>query len=163
MICFVLSIRLPDGSSPAVTSTVLFFLTKKRQWKIREGLRRSASRVKSAVKVLTPRTPHKATFSPIEKRTRSSAAERFGRKSGYPNAGPRTDLNRSEESERFIVKNRDLEKGIPGATSRSVGGERDSQERDGKPRPHPPPVAIPQSAFDMDSPVTPIWKKIFGR
>ena len=38
-----------------------------------------------------------------------------------------------------------------------VGGGRKSK------RPTPPAVQVPQSKFEMDSPKTPLWSKVFGR
>ena len=51
------------------------------------------------------------------------------------------------------------EEGLDGNVSRegSVRGEKKSK------RPTPPPVQVPRSKFEMDSPKTPLWSKMFGR
>ncbi len=157
------------------TAAILFFLAKKRQWKIKEGLRRSASKVKSAVKaVTTPITPKRMTFSPIEKRNRGHGQE-MTKHPAPEGLGIKADVSGRESD-------RDLEKGVPssgvavvsGGGGGGGGGDRDSKTKEGpKPRSkndgkgkdklRPPKVEIPPSAFEMDSPKTPMWKKVFGR
>lgn len=167
------------------TTAVLFYLAKKRQWKIKEGLRKSASKVKSAVKaVTTPITPKRMTFSPIENKGRGRVE--------------RTGSTRKGLGIRAVDKDRDrdLEKGAsvaqvaPARLARGdssdsrqdesvkeierKGGktekhdERENSKSDvvrnaGKEKPRPPKVNIPPSAFEIDSPKTPMWKKVFGR
>lgn len=146
----------------SATTAVLFFLAKKRQWKIKEGLRRSARRVTSAVKaVATPLTPKKMTFSPIEKKMHDAetASKLKKANSQHRAEGMKKQPNR---------QTRDVEKGLPDV---AVKVERTSDEssktplprRESKSRPRPPNVKIPSSAFEMDSPKTPVWKKVFGR
>lgn len=78
------------------TMAVLFFLAKKRQWKVREGIRRSARKVTNAVKaVATPLTPKKMTFSPIEKRLHDDQTEK-----------------KLKMANRELQSQRDLEKGL---------------------------------------------------
>ena len=63
----------------------------------------------------------------------------------------------------------DLEKGVPEVTVKiEPKSENDSStepmhEKKDRKRPRPPSVTIPSSAFEMDSPKTPVWKKVFGR
>jgi len=63
---------------------------------------------------------------------------------------------------------------VSGGGGGGGGGDRDSKTKEGpKPRSkndgkgkdklRPPKVEIPPSAFEMDSPKTPMWKKVFGR
>ena len=151
------------------TAAILFFLAKKRQWKIKEGLRRSASKVKSAVKaVTTPITPKRMTFSPVEKRNRGRVQE-MTKNAAPEGLGIKADVSGRERA-------RDLEKGAPSSAVAAVsrGDDHDSKAKEGpKPRsksdskgqgkPRPPKVEIPPSAFEMDSPKTPMWKKVFGR
>jgi hypothetical protein len=55
---------------------ILFWGAKRRQWAVAETIRRSVKRVGTGLKNLTPRTPHKMTFSPIEKRRAGGAARK---------------------------------------------------------------------------------------
>lgn len=144
---------------------VLFFLAKKRQWKISEGLRRSARRMTNAVKaVATPLTPKKMTFafSPVEKR----------RVVGVDEENKLKRPRRGRAGERTTGAVTDLEKdgSVPAAVTVVAGGEVDGlADGDGvedvakKDKRRPPRVDIPPSVFDMDSPKTPMWKKVFGR
>jgi len=146
------------------TTAVLFFLAKKRQWKIKEGLRRSARRVTSAVKaVTTPLTPKKMTFSPIERKMHNAETASKLKKAN--------SMHRAESMKRQPSRQaRDVEKGLPDVAVK-VESQRTSDEssktplprRESKSRPRPPNVKIPVSAFEMDSPKTPVWKKVFGR
>jgi hypothetical protein len=159
------------------TTAILFFLAKKRQWKIKEGLRRSASKVKSAVKaVTTPITPKRMTFSPIEKRSNRAARVQEMRKHQHAapeGLGIKADVSGQGERDLGL----DVEKGVPSSAVAVVsgGGDHDSKAKEGqktesksdstrgKDKPRPPKVEIPPSAFEMDSPKTPMWKKVFGR
>jgi hypothetical protein len=149
-----------------VASAVLFFRAKKRQWTVREELRRSARRVTRAVKaVATPRTPKKMTFA---------LAERKGNHHAGHSADPSgmADTRRSEPPPQKQLRpglGLDLEKGLPESAVtlvNSVDPGRTSSNTsnvDKAKKPRPPKVDIPTSAFEMDSPRTPVWKKIFGR
>ncbi|EXJ90871.1 hypothetical protein A1O1_03976 [Capronia coronata CBS 617.96] len=162
------------------TLTVLYFLAKKRQWKVKEGLRRSARRVGSAVKaVTTPLTPKRMNFP------RSSTATRKGRYLGN-NTGGLLHKNGTHalaedghgarsHTGRSGGGMHDVEKGLPVSAVRveseteSVNSETRTQtqhqgERKDGSRPRPSKVEIPSSSFEMDSiPKTPVWKKVFGR
>lgn len=70
--------------------------------------------------------------------------------------------------------NRDLEKGSRGlAISIKEGDESRSSEEskspgsnkngEKKPRVKPANITVPSSEFEMDSPKTPMWQKVFGR
>ncbi|KAI1608763.1 hypothetical protein EDD37DRAFT_387453 [Exophiala viscosa] len=166
------SVNLSQGATIAIavvvsvvvvlvgTIAVLFFLAKKRQWKIAEGLRRSARRVTSAIKaVATPITPKKMNFnfSAVEKR-RSPADEE----------GPFKGLD-GRTGRRVRVNTADLEKGgsVPVSVTPVVDGEGrtgiDTVTETKKEKRRPPKVEISNSVFEMDSPKTPMWKKVFGR
>jgi hypothetical protein len=157
------------------TLAYLFYSAKKRQWTMKQTLRHSARKVSSAVKaVTTPLTPKKMTFSPVEKRQRNEALlkrandELSRSKSDAMRKGSEKAGSRSESSS---SSNRDLEKGLPNSAvkveaspkTESGDGEKPSTTKKDKRRPRPPSVSIPSSAFEMDSPKTPMWKKVFGR
>ncbi|OAL24051.1 hypothetical protein AYO22_05932 [Fonsecaea multimorphosa] len=150
---------------------VLFYLAKKRQWKIKESIRRSARKVTSAVKaVTTPLTPKKMTFSPVEKRRRMEDTLRKAKEQLPPSNSSVANEKEAGSGSRSSStgSSRDLEKGLPDcAVSVEPKGDYDSvmvkAEKKDRKRPRPPSVTIPSSAFEMDSPKTPLWKKMFGR
>ncbi|EXJ93008.1 hypothetical protein A1O3_01564 [Capronia epimyces CBS 606.96] len=143
-----------------ITLAVLYFLAKKKQWKIKEGLRRSVRRVGSAVKAVTsPMTPKMMSFPRATKnRYPDNSGDRSQKTDTRLEAGPRSYSSRSNRVY-------DAEKGLPASAIRVETSETDSvknQRKDGS-RPRPPKVNIPSSSFEMDSPKTPMWKKVFGR
>ncbi|KAH0829457.1 hypothetical protein FOPE_10686 [Fonsecaea pedrosoi] len=154
-----------------VTMTVLFFLAKKRQWKIKESIRRSARKVTSAVKaVATPITPKKMTFSPVEKRRRmedtlkNANNQLLQSKPNMTNGKDATGGSRSSSTGSGL----DLEKGLSDGAVRveptgDNGSVKAKSKKKDRKRPRPPSVTIPSSAFEMDSPKTPMWKRVFGR
>ncbi|KAL2392312.1 hypothetical protein ABEF95_002707 [Exophiala dermatitidis] len=171
-----------------ITLTVLYFLAKKRHWKVKEGLRRSARRVGSAVKsVTTPITPKRMHF-PSQRRGQGQGFARYplsGRPAGARHTrigdddlekGTPTPIVRdlNVESENEGGSERDLsEAGRRSAKKNKVdntennGGSGGSSEKQ-KPKPKPPAVSIPSSSFELDTsgsgiPQTPMWKKVFGR
>ncbi|ETN39411.1 uncharacterized protein HMPREF1541_05634 [Cyphellophora europaea CBS 101466] len=144
-----------------VTTAILFWGAKKRQWAVAETMRRSVRRVTSGLKAMTPRTPHKMTFSPIEKRRAGS----FG--DGLIQNQQRTPVPRSSNRDGV-----EQEKSRPSVAAGLRSGSNDSvpimqqaQVPGKKQRQQPPPprVQVPQSKFEMDSPKTPMWNKVFGR
>ncbi|KIX04012.1 uncharacterized protein Z518_07565 [Rhinocladiella mackenziei CBS 650.93] len=146
-----------------ITMTVLFYLAKKRQWKIKEGIRRSARRVTSAVKaVTTPLTPKKMTFSPVEKRKLAAESADLLKRA---NDQLKADAQKQPTGSGRSSNDRDLEKGLPEtAVKVEIKSEPEkSPKRDSKNKQRPPKVNIPSSAFEIDSPKTPMWKKVFGR
>ncbi|KIW63253.1 hypothetical protein PV04_10115 [Phialophora macrospora] len=155
-----------------VTMTTLFFLAKKRQWTMKETIRRSARKVSSAVKaVTTPITPKRMTFSPVEKRQRNEAAlkkanDEILRSKSAAGAKEKQKERTSRSDSSSSSSDRDVEKGLPDSAvkveSRDETGGTSTTKKDKK-RPRPPSVSIPSSAFEMDSPKTPMWKKVFGR
>jgi hypothetical protein len=157
-----------------VTMMILFWGAKKRQWKIKEGLRKSARKVSSAVKaVTTPLTPKKMTFSPVlEKKDRD---DKFMKpKRDIPSTRLQKQPGQGSTYTATVTGNsRDLEKGLPdgGSVRVTAGGDRSessslhgpAQIKKDRKRPRPPSVSIPSSAFEMESPKTPMWQKVFGR
>lgn len=116
----------------------------------------------SAVKaVTTPLTPKKMTFSPIEKRLHD---EETTSKLKKANAEHRRETGNSQPPKRQV---RDVEKGVPDVAVKDGRSSDDVRNplarRESKSRPRLPNVKIPSSAFEMDSPKTPVWKKVFGR
>lgn len=80
-----------------VATSVLFYVAKKREWKIRETIRRSAR------KVVTALTPRRTEFpKPVKESS-----------SGGPSRGGRRKLNDVPPTPR--LKPEDLEKGIENA------------------------------------------------
>ncbi|KAJ9614180.1 hypothetical protein H2200_002316 [Cladophialophora chaetospira] len=152
------------------TMAVLFFLAKKRQWTMKETIRRSARKVTNVAKaVVTPLTPKKMTFSPVEKRQRN---EQSLKRANDELIRSKSDASKTEKvkiqtsrSQSASSSDRDLEKGLPESAVKvepKSEGEEPIAKKDKK-RPRPPSVSIPSSAFEMDSPKTPVWKKVFGR
>jgi hypothetical protein len=89
----------------AVTCTALFFVAKKREWKVRETLRRSAR------KVVTALTPRRTEF-PMSVKDESPARSRGGNRSRRDDVPPTPRL-----------KPEDLEKGMR-ATERPINFHR---------------------------------------
>jgi hypothetical protein len=152
--------------------TTLFFLAKKRQWTMKETIRRSARKVSSAVKaVTTPITPKRMTFSPVERRQRNEVAlKKANDELSWTKSAAGVKEKQKERAGRSdspsSSSDRDVEKGLPESAVKveskdEAGGERTTKKD--KKRPRPPSVSIPSSAFEMDSPKTPMWKKVFGR
>jgi hypothetical protein len=83
--------------------------------------------------------------------------------------GPKASVKNGRNNQRD--QDRDLEKGIPEHhqhAAASTGNKDDptNPTATGAPvklRPKLPSVRIPNSAFEIDSPKTPVWKKVFGR
>lgn len=147
--------------------TVLFFMAKKRQWKIKESLRRSARKVTSAVKAVTsPITPKRMTFAPIGNRKHTARSADLSKR---VNEQGKSNQKEGKSSGSRSSSENDLEKGLPESTVKvkeKVTSEAEGEgERapKGKRKPKPPQVNIPPSSFEMDSPKTPMWKKVFGR
>lgn len=128
-------------------------------------MRRSVRRVTTGLKAMTPRTPHKMTFSPIEKKRAGS----FGDGLLHKNNNNRTAAAAAAPPERSRA--RDMEKAAPAAAATTVTAGSRSESPDSAPmvpgkkkqRPTPPRVQVPQSKFEMDSPKTPMWNRVFGR
>lgn len=131
-------------------------------------MRRSARRVASAVKtVATPRTPHKMTFSPIEKKRPGSLTRKNKKTAG-------------EAVEVVQASRETASKTRPAVVTKNAGAEKDAAVRsstyvvsvvaaegEAKTKPQkkaaPPNVAIPTSSFEFESPKTPVLARIFGR
>ena len=166
----------------AVVTMILFYLSKKRQWRLRERARGSLRRVGTGLqKVMTPRTPHKMTFSPIEKKRSEPLLHGQAR---APSLSPRRgrDLEKAlpETSKTYTAvvsgpvpvqshsrgpsQNRGAShsRGLSLNTDVSMGGRTGQKIKEKKPI--PVPVDAPQSKFEMDSPKTPFLSRfVFGR
>jgi hypothetical protein len=148
-----------------VTTAVLFWGAKKRQWAVADTMRRSVRRVTTGLKAMTPRTPHKMTFSPIEKRRAGSSfgdgliGSKNKNKSKSKSKRPGQETRLGPESAAVSSK-RDIEKGPYAAVEASETSTGQSRKQQ---RPLPPKVQVPASKFEMDSPKTPMWNKVFGR
>jgi hypothetical protein len=149
---------------------ILFWGAKKRQWKIKEGLRKSARKVSSAVKaVTTPLTPKKMTFSPILEKKDRGDNKFIKAKRDIPSTTLQKGPGQGQTYTATVTGNsRDLEKGLPDGGSVLVvagGGDKSessslsgpAQAKKDRKRPRPPSVSIPSSAFEMESPKTPMW------
>ena len=136
-----------------VVLAILFYLAKKRQWKVRQTIRRTTTKV---VRAMTPRTPAKMTFgSP---------------KSPGPGATTFSDKGRKTQ------KTRDVEKGFQSIDQQMRSSEESqvalkqktqhsrSESDTNKKLPKPKPtIDVPSSHFEMDSPKSPFLNRLFGR
>ncbi|KAJ4507330.1 hypothetical protein HRR78_004103 [Exophiala dermatitidis] len=172
--------------SIVVVLGILYFLAKKRHWKVKEGLRRSARRVGSAVKsVTTPITPKRMHF-PSQRRGQGQGFARYplsGRPAGARHTRPGDDdlekgtpapivRDLNVESEHESGSEREVAEPGKQNAKKKVGNDDNANSGEGaekqKPKPKPPAVSIPSSSFELDTsgsgiPQTPMWKKVFGR
>lgn len=161
--------KYPNPLFPTVTTAVLFWGAKKRQWAVAATMRRSVRRVTTGLKeAMTPRTPHKMTFSPIVEKRRPRRGGSFGDgllagSKDHNNGQGQQGSWQGEEGMAGPARG-NLEKGQ--AAERVVRDESaDGGQGQGrkKQRPSPARVQVPESKFEMDSPKTPMWNKVFGR
>lgn len=75
-----------------VTSAILYYLAKKRQWKVRASIRRSARRI---AEPFSPRTPKKMTHG---RREGTDIAEAARRRDRDPNASARRTAEQSRRA-----------------------------------------------------------------
>lgn len=140
-------------------------MAKKRQWTVRETLRRSTRRVASGIKtVVSPLTPHKASFSPNFRTSKFSDRQSRRMKGPSPlrrgekNAGIGLEVDMEPLNSNTGRNGRhfDLEKGD---SSRVVMSERSHGHK-----PQKPSISIPKSnAKVIEAPQTPMYAKMFGR
>jgi hypothetical protein len=138
------SIHLYDSpillvNSEAVSSALLFYLAKKRQWAVRDSLRRSVRRVTGRGRPKTPRTGESA-------RSKSRTIVRID----PPSSTIRTQRNEDEKTPILEEeqRKRDVERGFK---SKKTGVQ---------------VTPALQSSFDMDSPRNAQgtgWPKMFGK
>jgi hypothetical protein len=127
------------ANSEAASSAVLFYLAKKRQWAVRDSLRRSVRRVTGRDRPKTPRTGDSA-------RSKARGMVRI-----EPPSGMHSSQFKEEEKTPILndtQRKRDVERGFK---SQKVGVQI---------------TPALQSSFDMDSPRTvqgPGWGKVFGK
>ena len=127
------------ADSRAAVTAVLFYLAKKRQWAVRDSLRRSVRRVTRRDRPETSRTGDYT-------RSRSRGVTRID---SPPNTA-RSQPSRGEKAPMLTETpwKRDVEKGYNSKKSST------------------PATPAPLSSFDMDSPRNaqgPIWTKVFGK
>lgn len=144
---------------------ILFWGAKKRQWAVAETMRRSVKRVTTGLKTLTPRTPHKMTFSPIEKRKAGDIGDDlllYNNKSSSNKMPMRyTEKSTGANAAAVVVgtkqgSNESLDGG-QGVQGQVAGNGR-------KQRPVPPRVQVPRNNnSQIESPKTPMWNRVFGR
>ncbi|KAK5103126.1 hypothetical protein LTS08_003930 [Lithohypha guttulata] len=146
-----------------VTLAILFYFAKKRQWQVRQTIRRTTTRV---VRAMTPRT---ATFG---KGVLSPKLNQQGHTFAHKNKdmtsnGRHGDVEKgfkaqdgeiarpSEESDESKPKQKQ-------AMHTRNGSEVDKNKRLPKPK---PTIDVPRSHFDIDeSPMkSPMWQRLFGR
>ena len=161
-----------------ITLMVLWYMSQKRQWNLRAKVRAKASQVftPKLKNVFSPRD--KTTFSPIEKRRAGSSGQNLigGSRSPSPPAkDARTSSRTRDETLGHSPprQGRDAEKVANGLAvreltpahshSRNASTQSETGQATKKVRPMPPTLTVPQSKFDMDSPKTPLWQKVFGR
>jgi hypothetical protein len=136
-----------------LTSAILFYIAKKRQWEVRASIRRSARRVTTVIKA---KTPVKANFSRRDRamvridppQGQSDKTDRRSKRSG---GILKEDGARTERSNTNMRIDRDLEKGQD-----SNQGMRTKVESKSAPAPRFSPPSDsqgPKSSFNMESPV----------
>lgn len=136
----------------SVTLAVLFYLAKKRQWQVRQTIRRTTTRV---VRAMTPRTPAKMNFGSSPK---------------SPGPGKTTFNDRSKRP-----RHGDVEKGFQSIDQQLLRSSEESTKEKHKhsrstsdnknlklPKPKPT-IAVPSSEFEIDSPKSPFLNRVFGR
>jgi hypothetical protein len=152
---------------------ILFWGAKRRQWAVAETIRRSVKRVGTGLKNLTPRTPHKMTFSPIEKRRAGGAGDelllqqqksrnKISRSGGMRDvekfAAAAVASSTRQGSNESFVKQQEVPLGGPNTWA---GGNVAKKER-----PVPPRVQVPgnqKQVVESPTPKTPMWNNVFGR
>lgn len=153
-----------------ITSAILFYIAKKRQWEVRAALRRSARRFTTAVKA---RTPIQANFSRRDRaaveKTSPTPEQSLHKKD--KDVSKRGGLVLRDGKARPPKINtgaeRDVEKGFPHGL-----GTQTTIEAVSKPSQSPP--GGPKTSSDTDPPLprkqpipgkmgTSSWKKMFGR
>jgi hypothetical protein len=142
-------------NSSSVLTAVLFWQAKKRQWTVRETLRRSTKRVATGLKGLaTPITPHRMTFSPTKTRFDGEDMQRLR----GPDSQPPSFSRRNRDGDTYRT---DLEKG-PNVQSNTAPGH---MRGPSGPRPKVPMLHIPgkENVKKEASPQTPMWAKFLGR
>ncbi|KAL9619740.1 MAG: hypothetical protein Q9160_005671 [Pyrenula sp. 1 TL-2023] len=142
-ICVVVGVVVILG----VSSAILFYLAKKRQWAVRASLRRSARRVTSTLRhPMTPRT--RTTFANLDKQQPKSSS------SGGSRSPPQTKPKRQQQASPQERQQRQDQKSAKAiarakeAVARDSAGSVGDVEKGFGTR----TVIAPESRFDMDSP-----------
>lgn len=154
---------------------ILFYKAQKRQWTMKEQLRHTGHTVKTA---FTPRTPKQMTFSPVERERAGSSGRSLISSLPTPSPPmkpePVSSRTRDEtlghhpsrpvhdaEKAAYLPTTRELTSKHSHNRNLSSQSQIEKARKAGKPL--PPSLQVPQSKFEMDSPKTPIWQKVFGR
>lgn len=138
-----------------ITSAILFYLAKKRQWEVRASIRKSARRVTTAIKA---KTPVRANFSKSDRgvmRMDPSSPAAAGKSNRERDRAKRSggilrdgNTTSTRHDGAHPSPNRDLEKGF------SYGfGTQTKIEAVSKPAPRVSSSSGPKSSFEMDSPL----------
>jgi hypothetical protein len=138
-----------------VTMAILFWGAKKRQWAVAATMRRSMKRVTTGLKAMTPRTPHKMTFSPIEK-SRNRKDSFGGGAALLHKKNPNPATSQLERSEKGSTPSESSSSYTATVTANGGKAEAGGNGNGKKSRPVPPRVQVPQSRFEMESPKTPM-------
>lgn len=136
-----------------VILAVLFYLAKKRQWKVRQTIRRTTTRV---VRAMTPRTPAKMNFG-SSPRSPSANKQAFGEKNKKAKHG---DVEKGFQSidQQLLRSSEDSQK------QKQQHGRNTSDADTNKKLPKPKPtIAVPRSELEIDSPKSPFLNRVFGR
>lgn len=150
------------NSSLPVSSAILFYLAKKRQWAVRASLRRSARRVTSTLKSGS-RTPRdRTTFSNLDKQPPSTSSSSGGSRSPpqakrqhqhqHQHSKSQPQRHQPSPAERQQRQDRKSKQAIARAKEAvardSAGSAQDLEKGLGTRS----TVVTPESQFDMDSP-----------
>jgi hypothetical protein len=136
----------------ALTSAVLFYLAKKRQWEVRASIRRSARRVTTAFKAKTPVKPNfsRRDRAMVRIEPPQSQGGKSDRKSKRSGGILKEGRSRPERSETEMRMDRDVEKGL----NSSLGTRTKIEAIPPPAQPTPAQSGSQQlkSSFEMDSP-----------
>ncbi|PGH13096.1 hypothetical protein AJ80_06468 [Polytolypa hystricis UAMH7299] len=108
-----------------ITSAVLFYLAKKRQWEIRASIRRSARRLTGTIRPRTPRLPG----------SRNGTAQRYPQDSRSRREGFRVDTRSQHPNDRREAPHasrRDLEKAVELTNGATVNHSEETENSTGK-------------------------------
>lgn len=133
-----------------ITSAILFYIAKRRQWEVRATIRRSARRFTTAVRA---RTPIKPNFSSgdragIVEMDRPSEQSVHKNKDRSKRSGGILKEGKARPERINTSADRDVEKGVAHGL-----GTQTTIEALSKPSPSPPQAGT-KSSFEMDSPLT---------
>lgn len=144
-----------------MTLAVLFYLAKKRQWQVRQTIRRTTTKV---VRAMTPRTPAKMSFSPLsprlDRQTTTLAEKDKDRprnnglnirdvEKGFTSVQTRVERPSNEDS---TSRKESRDRLLNNVLKKNANLQLPLQTSD-----------MPRSHFEVDSPKSPMWHKFLGR